>query len=77
MSVRNREYRFSEDSPCKLFLRGGNQLSGKDPRGADEIASVGFFTGAGNVIYFVGPWAEAEERYEVELEEALARVAAS
>lgn len=73
--MKNREHRF-EGYTGFWFLRGGNQLSAKDPRTAEEIASVGFFTGAGNVIEFVGPWDEAIERYEQEVADAIKRVEA-
>lgn len=57
-----------------LFLRPGNSLSGKDPRGPDEVASVGYFTGAGNIVVFVGDPAEASDRYDRELAECLERL---
>ena len=73
------ERRWYPDGPgtrAFLFVRGGNELSGKDPRSAEEIASVGWFTGAGNIIDFIGPWSEADARYDKEVVEAKARMAA-
>ena len=72
---KDREHRF-EGSTGFWFLRGGNQLSAKDPRTADEIASVGFFTGACNVVVFIGPWDEAEARFEQEVADAIRRIEA-
>jgi len=73
MNPRNREYDVGFEIGF-LFLWGGNQLSRKDPRTADEIASVGYNTGPGNIVVFVGPWAEAEARFRQEIEEIKARL---
>jgi len=71
----NRKYTSGFENGGCLFIRGGNSLSGKDPRGKDEIASVGYFTGAGNIVVFIGPWPEAEARYESEIVDIQNRIA--
>jgi len=49
-----------------LFIAPGNLLSAKDPRTIYEIASVGYFTGAGNIVKFIGPWDEANREFDEE-----------
>lgn len=69
---RAKEFRFQPDSVDCLFLWPGNELSGKDPRGPDEVASVGSGGGPmGSHVYFVGPWDEAEQVFNRKIGELI------